>query len=129
MLVAVLGLTAYARPGSHLPPNTREPGDACGCVVGDGVEGECCDRQDVRLPGAQLQLLQQLAAGHVAKQPKQPKQPPPPLVLVSVNAGMLDLEWAKAELRVGAIVLAPYLGMQVKPSLLSLVLSLRSSLV
>eukprot|EP01052_Picozoa_sp_SAG31_P030407 SAG31_NODE_3116_length_4658_cov_2.625576_5_plen_318_part_00 len=52
VFVPVLGLTAYANPGNHLIPTTQEPGNACGCVPGDGVEGECCDRLDVNLPGA-----------------------------------------------------------------------------
>ena len=39
-----------------------EPGDACGCPLGDAIEGECCDRQDVRLPGKQPDLLQAAAS-------------------------------------------------------------------
>ena len=100
--IAVMGLTAYANPGSHLPPMTQEPGNACGCVVGDGVEGECCDRQDVALPGAQLQMLQQIAAASLLQHK--------PCILVSINAGMVDLSWPKTAASVGAIINAPYLG-------------------
>ena len=99
----MLGLTAYANPGSHLqPPRSVDASNACGCVVGDGVEGECCDRAVVRLPGAQLELLQAIAAAGAANGA--------PVVLVSVNAGMLDLSWAQASPAVGAILNAPYLG-------------------
>ena len=100
--IAVLGLTAYSNPGSHLFPASQEPGNACGCVAGDAVEGECCDRQDVAMPGEQLRLLQDIAAA--ATQAKKS------VILVTINAGMLDLSWAKAASSVGAIVNAPYLG-------------------
>lgn len=100
--IAVVGLTAYSNPGSHLFPVSQEPSNACGCVVGDGVEGECCDRQDVEMPGEQLQLLQEIAAAatRVGKS----------VILVTINAGMLDLSWAKNAPSVGAIINAPYLG-------------------
>jgi hypothetical protein len=52
-VVVVIGLTSDAR-------SKDEPGDACGCVEGDSVEGECCDRYDVMLPGAQLELVPNL---------------------------------------------------------------------
>ena len=100
--IAVLGLTAYSNPGSHLFPASQEPGNACGCVAGDGVEGECCDRQDVAMPGEQLRLLQDIAAAATLANNS--------VILVTINAGMLDLSWAKAASSVGAIINAPYLG-------------------
>lgn len=103
VMIAVLGLTAYSNPGSHLQPLSQEPGNACGCIPGDGVEGECCDRLDVALPGQQLALLQMIAAAAAAGNR--------PVVLISVNAGELDLSWAKQSSRVPSILLAPYLGM------------------
>ena len=112
--IAVLGLTAYANPGSHLGPVSQEPGNACGCVVGDGVEGECCDREDVALPGQQLALLQTLAAAATVASK--------PMILVSINAGMLDLSWAHNSSSVGAIVQAPYLGMTAGTALASTIL-------
>jgi beta-glucosidase len=103
-LVAVIGLTAYSNPGSHLEPERAvDNGNACGCIRGDAVEGECCDRQDIQLPGAQLQLIQQAAAAAQAGGR--------PFILVSVNAGQLDLRWAENSPAVGAILNAPYLGM------------------
>jgi hypothetical protein len=116
--VLVMGLTAYANPGNHIfkpsGPGSQEQNNACGCIPGDGVEGECCDREDVALPGDQLLLLQQVtAAAAAAKQP---------CVLVSVNAGMLDLSWAQSSTSVGAVINAPYLGMTAGTALASTLL-------
>lgn len=95
VFVAVLGLTNHA--------GAPKEGAACGCPYGDAVEGECCDRQDVSLPGQQSELLARItAAGRGVK----------PVVLVTINAGMLDLAHANADPRVGAIVNLPYLGME-----------------
>lgn len=75
--VVALGLSARS-----MSPNTT---NACGCPKGDAVEGECCDRYAVGLPGMQGHLLDvvvQAAAG--AKAPHHP-------VLFANSAGMLDL--------------------------------------
>lgn len=114
VFVAVMGLTAYANPGSHLDPVSQEPGNACGCVVGDGVEGECCDREDVAMPGQQLGLLQEIAAAAAATSK--------PMVLISINAGMVDYSWAQNSSSVGAILNAPYLGMTAGTALASTIL-------
>ena len=56
------------------------------------------------MPGDQLRLLQQVATAARAAAAS-------PCVLISVNAGMLDLSWAEAAgSGVGAILNAPYLG-------------------
>lgn len=61
-------------------------------------EKEECDRSSAALPGAQLPLLQALAAlGR-------------PLVLVLASGGALEVDWAAAAPAVRAIVYAPYLG-------------------
>lgn len=95
--VAVIGLTSDAR-------SKLENGDACGCPDGDAVEGECCDRKDVKLPGKQLDLLQSITSAH--KRSKVGR-----VVVVTINAGMLDLSWPQQSDSVGAIVLGMYLGM------------------
>lgn len=89
--VVVLGTTAYNPP----PPY--------GCVAGNNaVEAEGWDRQNASLPGAQLALLQGVVAAAGGR----------PVVLVLVNAGMLDVAWAAAPgSGVGAILHAPFLGM------------------
>lgn len=92
-VVVVLGTTNDAR-------SKNENGDACGCDGRGSVEGECCDRDNVRLPGAQLDLLQMVT-----------KMTAAPVVLVTSNAGMVDLNWPEASTRVGAILHAPFLGM------------------
>jgi len=65
----------------------------------------------VQLPGKQLQLLQLVAAGSAT-----------PVTLVTVNAGMLDLSWVKGSAKVGAILNAPYLGMQAGTAIAQLLL-------
>lgn len=112
--VLVMGLTAYARS------QYKNESAACGCPQGDAVEGEvsvvggvsapsvvarhlhddaprsqCCDRYDVELPGSQLPFIEAVAG--VGK----------PTVLVTVNAGMLNLTQAIAA--VDAVLVAPYL--------------------
>jgi beta-glucosidase-like glycosyl hydrolase len=69
------------------------------CAAGESYnEKEECDRRDPALPGAQLPLLQALAAlGR-------------PLVLVLVSGGALEVDWAVAAARVRAIVHVPYAG-------------------
>jgi beta-glucosidase len=59
---------------------------------------QCCDRYDVQWPGAQLPFIQAVAA--LGK----------PLVLVTVNAGMLNLSWPLASPAVPAILNANYLA-------------------
>eukprot|EP00928_Gymnodinium_smaydae_P081459 TRINITY_DN64981_c0_g1_i1.p1 TRINITY_DN64981_c0_g1~~TRINITY_DN64981_c0_g1_i1.p1 ORF type:complete len:792 (-),score=78.24 TRINITY_DN64981_c0_g1_i1:171-2546(-) len=71
---------------------------ACGCPDGDAVEGECCDRKDVSFPGQQLQLLQAVSSNGK------------PTVLVTQNAGMLDIAWPLQSSAVGAILTTTYLG-------------------
>ena len=51
--------------------------------------------------GAQLELLQQIAAAASSSKP---------CILITINAGQLDLAWAKGSASVGAIINAPYLG-------------------
>ena len=55
------------------------------------------------LPGKQLQLLQTVASAAGKGNRK--------LVVVSVNAGMLDLSWAKSSAQVSAVLNCIYLGM------------------
>jgi beta-glucosidase len=93
--VVVLGLTNDAR-------SKEENGDACGCPYGDAIEGECCDRQDVQLPGKQAELLDTVVSATAGR----------PVILVSINAGMLDLTAAKANPGVHSILNAAYLGME-----------------
>jgi beta-glucosidase-like glycosyl hydrolase len=62
-------------------------------------EKEECDRADAGLPGAQLALLQALAALRR------------PLVLVLQSGGALEVDWAAASPAVPAILHAPYLGL------------------
>jgi beta-glucosidase len=71
---------------------------ACGCPVGDAVEGECCDRTDVALPGRVGELIATVAAAS------------PRTVVVSINGGMVDLSPAVANPRVNAILHATYPG-------------------
>ena len=61
-------------------------------------EKEECDRSDAGLPGAQLALLQALAALRR------------PLVLVLQSGGALEVDWAADSSAVPAILHAPYLG-------------------
>ena len=93
VVVAALGTTGLFRPGAN-----NESG-ACGCPPGNAIEGECCDRRDTALPGAQLALLQALAA--LGK----------PLVLLLNSGSVVSLGWAAAAPAVAAIVHAPFLGM------------------
>lgn len=92
LVVAVVGTTGYYMPGHN------NESAACGCPAGNAIEGECCDRADTELPGAQLPLLQALAA--LGK----------PLVVVLVSGGSLDAGWLDAEPAVGAVLHAPFLG-------------------
>lgn len=69
---------------------------ACRSCVAHCTNLQCCDRYDANLPGLQLQLLQAIAG--VGK----------PTVLVTVNAGMLNLTWAQTH--IPAIVNGIYLG-------------------
>ena len=94
LVVAVLGTTGY-----YLRPGVNNESGACGCPLGNSIEGECCDRTDTRLPGAQLPLLQALAA--LGKD----------LLLVINSGSVVDLAWARASPAVRAIVHAPFLGM------------------
>jgi hypothetical protein len=57
-------------------------------------ETETTDRLDLRLPGWQLPLLKAVAATGT------------PVVLFVINAGPVDLSWAKADPNVAAIVSA-----------------------
>jgi beta-glucosidase len=93
LVVAVLGTTGYFDKGAN------NESAACGCPLGNAIEGECCDRTDTRLPGAQLALLQALAA--LGK----------PLLLVLNSGGYVDAGWPAASAAVAAIVHAPFLGM------------------
>ena len=93
VVVLALGTTSFYRPGAN-----NESG-GCGCPLGNSIEAECCDRTDTALPGAQLALLQALAA--LGK----------PLVLVLNSGGALDVEWARASPAVPAMLHAPFLGM------------------
>ena len=93
LVVVALGTTSFYRPGAN-----NESG-GCGCPPGNAIEAECCDRTDTALPGAQLALLQALAA--LGK----------PLVLVLNSGGALDVEWARASPAVPAMLHAPFLGM------------------
>ena len=70
--LVVLGLTAE---------------NACGVCQSGGswVEGECCDRFDTKLPGQQLPLLQAVE-----------RASPSHTVLLTINGGMVDLAWPKA---------------------------------
>ena len=104
LAVLAIGLTSYAH-------SKDEPGDACGCIFGDAVEGECCDRQDVKLPGKQLDLIQAVVASQQKKGTR--------VVVFSVNAGMLDLSWAQDNDGVGAILVGGYLGMSTGTALAS----------
>eukprot|EP00040_Diaphanoeca_grandis_P005867 m.34837 g.34837 ORF g.34837 m.34837 type:complete len:844 (-) comp17046_c0_seq1:250-2781(-) len=100
--VVALGLTSYAH-------SKDEPGDACGCPLGDAVEGECCDRRDVKLPGKQLELLQRVVQRQQLKHTTISNNNR--VILFTANAGMLDLSWAKSSAGVGAILNGAYLGM------------------
>jgi len=93
LVVAVLGTTGYFDKGAN------NESAACGCPLGNAIEGECCDRTDTRLPGAQLALLQALAA--LGK----------PLLLVLNSGGYVDAAWPAASAGVAAILHAPFLGM------------------
>jgi beta-glucosidase len=121
LIVVALGTTGFYRPGAN-----NESG-ACGCAVGNAIEGawqlchcppatttaltppapcppppalgECCDRANTELPGAQLALLQALAA--LGK----------PLVLLLNTGSTLTVEWARTSPSVHAILHAPFLGM------------------
>jgi len=62
--------------------------NACGCPEGDAIEGECCDRYSVGLPGQQGQLLKVVVeAAASARTPHRP-------VLFTNSAGVLDLSSA-----------------------------------
>ena len=93
VVVAALGTTGFYKPG------VNNESTACGCPVGNAIEGECCDRRDTELPGAQLALLQALAA--LGK----------PLVLVVNSGSVVSLRWPAAAPAVAAILHAPFLGM------------------
>ena len=69
------------------------------CAAGEAYnEKEECDRSDAGLPGAQLGLLQALAAlGR-------------PMVLVLQSGGALEVDWAADSPAVPAILHAPFLG-------------------
>jgi beta-glucosidase len=92
IVIAVLGTTGYYKPGAN------NESAACGCPQSNAIEGECCDRTDASLPGAQLPLLQALAA--LGK----------PLIVVLVSGGSLDVGWLDASPAVGAVLHAPFLG-------------------
>eukprot|EP00750_Incisomonas_marina_P019955 INCI3660.3.p1 GENE.INCI3660.3~~INCI3660.3.p1 ORF type:complete len:636 (+),score=69.63 INCI3660.3:252-2159(+) len=77
LIVVAAGLTADARESNAAEGGTN----ACGCPEGNAVEGECCDRTNDAFPGEQLKLIQ-LAANSSA-----------PVILLTVNAGQLDLTW------------------------------------
>jgi beta-glucosidase len=89
--VLVLGTTVYAIPSQPCSPNQT------------AVEAEGWDRANASLPGQQLALLEAVAAATAAAGK--------PLVVVLINAGMLDVAWAQASPAVHAIVHAPFLGM------------------
>lgn len=93
--VAVLGTTQYFHKG------WSNESAACGCPAGNAIEGECCDRTDVALPGQQLALLQTAVAAAAGK----------PVVVVLVSSGLVDIAWAQAAPGVSAIVHLPFLGM------------------
>jgi beta-glucosidase len=88
--IYVGGLTAYAY--------SKNESTACGCPAGDAIEGECCDRRDVALPGAQLPFIQALAA--LGK----------PLIVLSINAGMLDFSFPQRSKSVNALLTTAYPG-------------------
>lgn len=100
--VVVLGTTAY--------DYSKNESAACGCPYGDAIEGECCDRQDVQLAGAQLQLLQAVVG--TGK----------PTILVTVAASMLDLTWANANVDgiINAIFLGQFSGQAIAETILGL---------
>lgn len=88
--VVVLGTTVF----------TNIPAYPCS---GDNVaiEAEGWDRSNASLPGLQLQLLQAVADAAAGK----------PVILVTINAGMLDLSWAASSPSIPSILHAPFLGM------------------
>lgn len=93
IVVAFVGTTSYYHKGSN------NESTACGCPLGNAIEGECCDRTDTALPGSQLELLQALAA--TGK----------PLIVVMISGGSLDAAWARDSPAVSALLHAPFLGM------------------
>jgi len=111
LLLLAMGLTADARAPS--PPEGGR--NACGCRHDDAVEGECCDRASDALPGQQLALVQLAAAA------------PVPTVLLSVNAGQVDLRWAVAAPGVHAILNLIYPGQAAGRAAAQLLLGKRTS--
>lgn len=71
---------------------------ACGCPLGDAIEGECCDRSAVALPGLVGQLIATVAAAS------------PRTIVVTINGGMVDLSDVITNPRVNAILHATYPG-------------------
>ena len=96
VIILALGLTADARAMNGIEGGQN----ACGCPEGDAVEGECCDRKDVKLPGQQQKLLEDVA-GIAGK----------PTIVVSVNAGMLDLSFALESPNIASVIISIYQGM------------------
>jgi beta-glucosidase len=77
-------------------------------------EKEECDRHDAALPGAQLPLLQAIAAlGR-------------PLVLILASGGALEVDWAAASPDVHAIIHAPYLGVAAGTALADVLIGAQS---
>ncbi len=93
VVIAVLGTTGFFQPG------TNNESAACGCPLGNSIEGECCDRTSTLLPGQQLALLTALAA--LGK----------PLLLILNSGGILGSDYAAASPAVPAVLHAPFLGM------------------
>lgn len=76
-------------------------GSVDGVVHLDTVEKESLDRNSLGLPGVQEDLLKALAS-----------QTTTPLVLVLLNGGPIDVEWAEASSRVNAILTTWYPGQE-----------------
>lgn len=91
VIIMFLGTTVYNPPNYPCSPDNV------------AVEAEGWDRANASLPLGQLALLQSVAAVASMNQI--------PLILVVVNAGMLDISWAEGSTEVSAIVHAPFLGM------------------
>ncbi|XP_034975135.1 uncharacterized protein LOC118087022 [Zootoca vivipara] len=88
---------------SYTPAQVKAAVEAADIVVvclGTGIdlEAENKDRKDLALPGHQLELLQDAMAWAAGR----------PVILLLFNAGPLDVSWAKAQDRVGAILACFY---------------------
>lgn len=107
-IVVVAGTSAW----SHMPNVTN----ACGCPRGDAIEGECCDRYSVAMPGQQSQVvLAALAAARTARAQSAATQP---VALVIVSAMMIDVSafMRGGDSQVDVVMHAPYLGQMAGPA-------------